>query len=150
MATTSSTTASLRLLQHQDRANFPFLACNIVETATGKPPAWVQASTVLLVNGVKVGVIGAALEDTPELVAAGNTAGLTFLPAVSSIRAELLRLTRQGVRVQIVLMHEGSSGGSERSGWPGSCAMDRARDRTSPRGCRIRRWMSSSAVTHIV
>jgi hypothetical protein len=35
---------------------------------------------VFRVNGVKVGVIGAELETTPELVAAGNTAGLKFLP----------------------------------------------------------------------
>ena len=40
-----------RLLAHQARANFPFLATNIVETATGKPPAWVTPSVVFTVNG---------------------------------------------------------------------------------------------------
>ena len=64
----------------QAQANFPFLATNIVETATGQPPSWVKPSMVFNVNGVKVGVIGAELQNTPELVAAGNTAGLTFLP----------------------------------------------------------------------
>ena len=32
-----------RLLTHQARANFPFLATNIVEEATGELPDWVHA-----------------------------------------------------------------------------------------------------------
>ncbi len=71
-ATTSSTTGSTRLLAHQARANFPFLATNIVETATGQTPPWVTPSVVFTVNGIKVGVIGAELENTPELVSAGD------------------------------------------------------------------------------
>lgn len=101
-----------RLLMHQERATFSYLATNIVETATGKPPAWVVPSMVINVNGVKVGLIGAALETTPELVSAGATAGLTFLPAVERIRAESQKLSKSGVRVQIVLIHEGTSLGS--------------------------------------
>ena len=67
---------------------------------------------VLRVNGVRVGVIGAGLEVTPELVSAGATAGLTFLPAAQRIRAESGRLRRQGVKVQVVLIHEGSANGA--------------------------------------
>jgi 2',3'-cyclic-nucleotide 2'-phosphodiesterase (5'-nucleotidase family) len=98
-----------RLLMHQERADFPFLATNIVETATGEAPDWVETSKVFTVNGVKVGVIGAALETTPELVSAGATAGLTFLPAAERIAAESERLRQQGVRVQIVAIHEGTA-----------------------------------------
>jgi 2',3'-cyclic-nucleotide 2'-phosphodiesterase (5'-nucleotidase family)/predicted AlkP superfamily phosphohydrolase/phosphomutase len=101
-----------RLLMHQDRANFPFLATNIVDSATGQRPPWVTPSVVFTVNGVRVGVIGSALETTPELVAAGATAGLTFLPSAPGIAAESERLRRQGVRVQIVVIHEGNSVGS--------------------------------------
>ncbi len=68
-----------RLQEQQARAHFPFLATNIVDTATGKAPSWVTPSKVFTVNGVKVGVIGAELKETPELVSAGATAGLTFL-----------------------------------------------------------------------
>ena len=60
-----------RLLKHQARAKFPFLATNIVEKSTGKPPSWVTPSKVFTVDGVKVGVIGAELKNTPELVSAG-------------------------------------------------------------------------------
>ncbi len=61
--------------------------------------------------GLRIGVIGIALENTPELVKAGATAGLTFLPAIDTIKAESQKLRQQGVRVQIVLIHEGTANG---------------------------------------
>ncbi len=100
-----------RLLRQQDRANFPFLATNIVETATGKAPDWVRRSKVFWVDGVKVGVIGAELQNTPELVSAGATAGLTFLPEAERIKAESKRLRRHGVKVQVVVIHQGTNVG---------------------------------------
>jgi len=101
-----------RLLAHQARAKFPFLATNIVDEATGKAPAWVTPSTVFTVDGVKVGVIGAGLENTPELVSAGATKGLKFLDEGPRIAAESKRLERMGVKVQIVVIHEGTALGA--------------------------------------
>jgi len=103
-----------RLLAHQAQADFPFLAVNIVDSTTGMAPDWVRTSKIFNVNGVKVGVIGAALENTPELVSAGATAGLSFLPAVERIAAESKWMERLGVRVQIVVIHEGSATGRNR------------------------------------
>jgi 2',3'-cyclic-nucleotide 2'-phosphodiesterase (5'-nucleotidase family) len=105
-----------RLLQHQDRANFPFLATNIVETATGKAPPWVTPSVVFTVNGVKVGVIGAGLKETPELVSAGATAGLTFLDEGPRLKAESERLRKLGVKVQVVVIHQGTANGLNPTG----------------------------------
>jgi 2',3'-cyclic-nucleotide 2'-phosphodiesterase (5'-nucleotidase family) len=105
-----------RLLVQQARANFPFMAVNLVDSTTGQAPSWVQTSKVFTVNGIKVGVIGAALESTPELVSAGATAGLTFLPAAPRIAAESERLRKLGVRVQLVLIHEGSANGLNPTG----------------------------------
>ncbi len=101
-----------RLMEQQAQADFPFLATNIVDSETGRAPSWVQPSAVFTVRGVKVGVIGAGLEDTPELVSAGATAGLTFLPAAERIKAESERLRRKGIRVQIVVIHEGTAQGT--------------------------------------
>ena len=102
-----------RLLMHQDLANFPFLATNIVDEDTGEIPDWVTPSVVFTVNGVKVGVIGAALETTPELVRADATEGLTFLPAAERVAEESRRLARrEGVKVQIVVIHEGTANGA--------------------------------------
>ena len=105
-----------RLLQHQARANFPFLATNIVDANTGQPPSWVTPSAVFTVGGVQVGVIGAALENTPELVSAGATAGLRFLDEAPRIKAESERLRALGVKVQVVVIHEGTSRGQNTVG----------------------------------
>ncbi len=105
-----------RLLKHQARAKFPFLATNIVETSTGRAPSWVTPSKVFTVDGVKVGVIGAELQNTPELVSAGATAGLQFLDEASRIKAESERLRQQGVRVQLVVIHQGTNTGENTVG----------------------------------
>ena len=105
-----------RLLEHQARANFPFLATNIVETATGVRPPWVTPSVVFDVDGLKVGVIGAELKNTPELVSAGATAGLSFLDEAPRIKAESERLRAEGVRVQVVVIHQGTNTGLNPSG----------------------------------
>ena len=105
-----------RLLAHQERANFPFLATNIVDAVTGQAPPWVTPSAVFEVDGVKVGVIGAGLEGTPELVSAGATAGLRFLDEGPRIREESERLRQLGVRVQVVVIHEGTSRGQNTIG----------------------------------
>ena len=76
-ATTSSTSASSGSSQHQERADFPFLSANIVEEATGEAPRLARtARRSSDVNGVRVGVIGATVRTTPELVRADATAGL--------------------------------------------------------------------------
>ena len=100
-----------RLLAHQERANFPFLGANIVDELTGKNPDWVQGTHVFQYGKLKIGVIGIELENTPELVAAGATEGLQFLPAVDTIQTESEKLRKQGVRIQIVLIHEGTANG---------------------------------------
>jgi 2',3'-cyclic-nucleotide 2'-phosphodiesterase (5'-nucleotidase family) len=101
-----------RLLAHQARATFPFLAANIVDTATGVAPPWVKTSTVFTINGVRVGVIGADVQNTPELVSAGNTAGLSFLDEATRIHMESERLRSMGVVVQIVVIHNGANVGA--------------------------------------
>ena len=103
-----------RLLMHQERANFPFLATNIVETATGRAPDWMKTSKVFWVNGIRVGVIGSVVRNTPELVKPGNTAGLQFLDEAERIERESAKLRRRGVKVQVVVIHEGALAGANR------------------------------------
>jgi 2',3'-cyclic-nucleotide 2'-phosphodiesterase (5'-nucleotidase family) len=101
-----------RILAHEARANFPFLSANIVEEDTGEAPDWVKPSKVFRVNGVRVGVIGATVRTTPELVKAGATAGLLFLDEAERIRRESARLRALGVKVQVVVIHEGAALGA--------------------------------------
>ena len=113
-----------RLLEHIDLADFPFLATNVIEDSTGELPDWLQPSKVFTVNGIKVGVIGAELESTPELVSAGATEGLTFLPEAPRIEAESERLKALGVNVQVVVIHQGTATGSNPVGLTPGVAWD--------------------------
>ncbi|HZY42524.1 MAG TPA: 5'-nucleotidase C-terminal domain-containing protein, partial [Anaerolineae bacterium] len=101
-----------RLLQHQARANFPFLGANIVDAVTLQNPDWVKGTHVFEFDHVRIGVIGIELENTPELVKAGATAGLRFLPAIETIRIESEKLRGRGIKVQVVLIHEGTATGT--------------------------------------
>jgi 2',3'-cyclic-nucleotide 2'-phosphodiesterase (5'-nucleotidase family) len=103
-----------RLLEQQQQADFPFLSANIVEAATGEAPDWLDGSAVFRVNGTRVGVIGATVRTTPELVRADATAGLEFLDEAERIERESRLLRRRGVKVQIVVIHEGASLGANR------------------------------------
>src|SRR4051794_10622052 len=105
-----------RILKQEARSRFPWLSANIVDAQTGRAPSWIQPSTVFKVRGVKLGVIGATVHTTPELVSAGNTAGLLFLDEAQRIAAESARLKAQGVNVQVVVIHEGASLGANATG----------------------------------
>ena len=101
-----------RLLQHQARADFPFLGANIVDETTGANPDWVQGTHVFDYAGIPIGVIGIELSGTPELVKAGATDGLQFLDEAETIRTESEKLRQQGIEVQVVLIHQGAANGA--------------------------------------
>ena len=67
-----------------------------------------ETSAVFRVNGIRVGVIGATVRTTPELVRADATEGLVFLDEAERIRSESAKLRRRGVKVQVVVIHEGA------------------------------------------
>ncbi len=100
-----------RLQQHQARAHFPFLGANIVDATTLQNPSWVQGTHVFNYGNSRVGVIGIELKETPQLVSAGATAGLAFLDEITTIRTESEKLRKQGVKIQIVLIHQGTANG---------------------------------------
>jgi 2',3'-cyclic-nucleotide 2'-phosphodiesterase (5'-nucleotidase family) len=103
-----------RLLAHQARAHFPFLGANIVDEATGLNPDWVQGTKIFTYGDLRIGVIGIELENTPELVRAGATEGLKFLPELATIRTESEKLRQSGVKIQVVLIHDGTNVGANR------------------------------------
>jgi 2',3'-cyclic-nucleotide 2'-phosphodiesterase (5'-nucleotidase family) len=101
-----------RLQAQQARASFPFLGANIVDETTMENPPWVQGTEIFTYGSVRIGVIGIELKETPELVSAGATAGLKFLDEAETIRVESEKLRKQGVKVQVVLIHQGAANGN--------------------------------------
>ena len=120
-------------------------------TSRSSPPTWSRRrpgrsrigstarSTVFTVNGIKVGVIGAELEETPELVSAGATAGSRSSTRGRGSRAESIRLKQLGVKVQIVVIHEGTAIGRNPIGQTRRACRGSARSCRSPTSSRTRR-----------
>ena len=88
-------------------ANFPWLAANVVNEATGEtplPPYWITK-----IESVNVAFIGMTLEETDTLVAQSGIQGWEFLDEAETANALVPELKSQGVETIIVLLHEGGS-----------------------------------------
>lgn len=104
-----------------DGADFPYLAANVVWKGSRKPilpPYWVKK-----IRGVEVGFIGVVTSDLPVLVNPSGIRNVDVLDEARTINRYSRELRRQGVRAQVVLMHEGGQ-----QTWEG------AEGETDPRG----------------
>jgi 5'-nucleotidase len=86
-------------------ARYTYLAANVLDSATGKP--FLPAYRIADVKGVKVGFIGAVLRDTASVVLASGIVGLSFVDEVEAINKVIPEMRAQGVKVFVVLIHEG-------------------------------------------
>ncbi|MGB8299335.1 MAG: 5'-nucleotidase C-terminal domain-containing protein [Polyangia bacterium] len=93
------------------QAQFPFLAANIVDKATGKCVAWpnLKPSTIISAAGIKIGIIGVITATTAHSALPANVVGLAFLPLAPTVAAEARRLRAKGATVVIVAAHEGGA-----------------------------------------
>lgn len=88
-------------------SKFPILAINLRDES-GKMPAWIKGSIVKEIDGVRVGVIGAADEATPSTTNRMNLKGLRFLNPLEPVRAEAERLRKEeGVSAVVLVIHTG-------------------------------------------
>ncbi|MFC9589103.1 bifunctional metallophosphatase/5'-nucleotidase [Streptomyces sp. NPDC056944] len=89
-------------------AEFPYLAANVTERGSTEP--LLKPYTVkTLPNGQRIGFIGLVTKNAPSAINAAMIRDVEFhdeLPAVEKYSREL---TRQGVRAQVVLVHEGEA-----------------------------------------
>ncbi|MBM0105357.1 bifunctional metallophosphatase/5'-nucleotidase [Steroidobacter sp. S1-65] len=87
-------------------ARFPYISANVIDERTGRsvlPP-----HTVKLVDGVRIGFIGAVLKETPSIVTPTGVAGLEFIDEADAINASVKQLKRQGVKTIVVTIHQGT------------------------------------------
>lgn len=83
----------------------PYVCANVYDRRTGRtllPPY-----TVVWLDGIRVGVIGAVVRTTPELVQGWAVANLEFRDEADAINAAAAELTAQGVHTIIVIIHQG-------------------------------------------
>lgn len=91
------------------QAHFPWLAANLHDEATGRPVALpnVTPSTILTINGVRVGIVGLLTEPALTLSVAANVAGLAMVPIAPTLETEALALRQRGATIVIALAHAG-------------------------------------------
>ena len=90
------------------QARFPILAANVVEMESRQRPAWLKASTLIEVGGVKIGIVGAATPETPSTTTGANVAHLAFLDPLPAVEAEARRLREAGAAWVLVTAHIGT------------------------------------------
>ena len=85
---------------------FPFLGANV--TFKNGFPALLPF-TIKMSGGIPIGLIGAPLEGTPDIVTAEGIKDLKFGDEVAAINKTATVLDKLGVKSQVVLLHQGDS-----------------------------------------
>jgi 2',3'-cyclic-nucleotide 2'-phosphodiesterase (5'-nucleotidase family) len=96
------------LAQRASEAGFPFLAANVVETRSGRPPPYLKPFVVRDLGITRVGIIGLTNPGSGTIVKATSIAGLQFLPAADSVRAVVAEVRKQA-DIIIVAAHIGTA-----------------------------------------
>jgi 5'-nucleotidase len=89
-----------------DGADFPYLAANVLDKATGQPmlPPY-QVFDVA--GGQKVALIGVVTETTPTIVSPTGITDVSFVDEAEAVNHWTRELKKQGIRSVGVLVHEG-------------------------------------------
>ncbi|HEX6064141.1 MAG TPA: 5'-nucleotidase C-terminal domain-containing protein, partial [Longimicrobiales bacterium] len=90
------------------QAKYAWLGANIYNAGTQSRPSWVKPTTMVTVDGIKVGIIGLATEETPFVTKATNVVGLEFRSGIAEIDRFVPRLREQGADYVIVVAHSGA------------------------------------------
>lgn len=93
-------------------AQFPFLAANVIEEATGRLPRYVKPYVVKDLKVARVGIIGLTYPGSAAIVKATAVQGLRFLPAADAVRTYLADL-RQQVDILVAVAHITTGGGGD-------------------------------------
>ena len=98
------------LRERAREANFPLLAANLIDEATGKPVTWdnVYPSVMVEAAGLRIGIIGVMTAEALQTTIAANVHGLSVAPLAPTIIREATSLRSQGADVVIVTAHAGS------------------------------------------
>lgn len=106
-------------------AEFPFLAINIYDVATGKLADYCTPSVTVQCGDVKVGIIG-AIGDCYSSISGDHTKGITFKVGnelTDLVKAESDRLRNQGADLIVYAIHDGHGRGNDSAQTIGSAAI---------------------------
>ncbi len=90
------------------QASFAWLGANIFVAGTQNHPSWVKPTSMVTVGNMKVGIIGLATEETPDVTKSSNVVGLEFRSGSAAIDKWVPQLRAQGADFVIVVAHSGA------------------------------------------
>ena len=96
---------SLRARMRQ--ARYPFLSANVHDTL-GRAVPWIRRDTIIVRDGLKIGIVGVSTRQTATSTRASNVVGLRFddpAPAVDSLTRTL---RANGAELVVVVAHAGA------------------------------------------
>lgn len=96
-----------KLMAMQERAKFPFLAANLIDSRTGRIPQYIQPYTIIEKEGLRIGIVGLTTQNVSILQNPSRVKNLLFLPPEEPARKAIDELHRKGVRIIVVLSHLG-------------------------------------------
>lgn len=85
--------------------DFPLLAANVIETATGEIPDFASAYVIRNVAGISVGVIGLASLRTPNIVLEEYVAPFEFIDCELTLRDVVPEVKAAGAQLVVVISH---------------------------------------------
>ncbi len=97
------------LRQRLGEAAYPWLAANVVDSATGRRPDWIVPWRMLDVGGMAVAVVGYITADTKRLLPPDRTRGLGFGEGELSLHAVLGEVAARRPALTILLAHAGGA-----------------------------------------
>ena len=86
-------------------ARFPMVSSNVIDQSTGA--SLLPPYSIYYRDGVRIGIIGAVLKETPSIVSPSGVAGLRFIDEADAINQSVAELRRHGVRAIVVALHQG-------------------------------------------
>jgi 5'-nucleotidase len=86
-------------------ARYPYVSANVVDAATGAPI--LPPYSIKVADGVRFGVIGAVLRETPTIVTPSGVAGVRFLDEADAINGAVAELRAQNIEAIVVTIHQG-------------------------------------------
>lgn len=95
------------LRRRMSEATYPWLASNLVDSATGNRPSWVKGWTMLQAGSRKVAVVGYAHPHTPEMTFKAAVAGLRFVAGPAPVKAAIAEARAAGADLVVLLAHFG-------------------------------------------
>lgn len=92
-----------------DKAEFPFLAANIVEKGTDNTPSFAKKYVIVEKDGLKVGIIGISTLETLTKTKAENVAAYDFKDPAETVNALAPEVRKAGADIVVVLSHLGAA-----------------------------------------